>query len=170
VSNSTKYYDLNEKDDWQTPPDLIDDISEAVGGIDVDPCAHENTSYGETNYRLEDGDDGLEEDWNDVAFVNPPFSYKSDWLEKAIDEVESGNADTVIFITPDGTDTKSWWHKFIATHSEYICFHYGRLSYYDDGEEMDSPTFGTAISVFGECPEELLDLLQEYGHVVKTID
>ncbi len=172
---SSVHYDLSEKDDWQTPPDLIADLNEAVGGIDIDPCAHENTAHGDVNFRLEDGDDGLEDSWVDavdsdggVAFVNPPFSYKKDWLETAVEEVQNG-LDTVIFLTPDGTDTKSWWHQYIATYSTYCCFCEGRIAFYDDGEEGSTPPFGTVLTVFGECPDELLSTLQEWGHVVETV-
>jgi len=174
-NRSSVHYDLSEKDDWQTPPDLIDDISDAVGGIDIDPCAHENTSHGDVNLRLEDGDDGLEDSWVDVidkdggvAFVNPPFSYKKDWLETAVEEVQNG-LDTVIFLTPDGTDTKSWWHQYIAEYSTYCCFCKGRVVFLEDGEKTGRPPFGTVLTVFGECPDDLLSTLQEWGHVVETV-
>jgi len=168
------HYDLSEKDDWQTPPELINDIESAVN-IDIDPCSHEKTSHGDVNLRLEDGDDGLEDSWVEsaktdypTAFVNPPFSYKKDWLQKAVEAVKNG-VETVIFITPDGTDTKSWWHKYIAEYATYCCFCKGRVTYLDDGEETGTPPFGTVITIFGSCPDELLDVLQDWGHVVETV-
>lgn len=164
-----RFYDLDEKDDWQTPPDLIEDIEGAIGDIILDPCAHEDTEIGAINFCIEDGNDGLEEQWFGTVFVNPPFSYKKEWLEKIVYELQFDAVETVIVLTPDSTDTKSWWHEYIAPHAEYVCFCEGRISYYDDGEQMNSPTFGTAISVFGEVNEELLDVLQEWGHVVKTV-
>jgi phage N-6-adenine-methyltransferase len=164
-----EFWSYSDKDDWETPPDLIEDISNAVGGIDLDPCAGENTNHATENLRLEDGDDGLSEDWYGVTFVNPPFSYKSEWLEKTVSEIESGNAETVIVLTPDSTDTVSWWHKYIAPNAEVVCFCEGRISYCVDGEKKENPTFGTAISVFGDVPEDLLDMLQDWGHVVRTV-
>ena len=171
---SSVHYDLSEKDDWQTPPELINDLAEAVN-IDIDPCAHENTTHGDVNLRLEDGDDGLKDSWVDavdgdggVAFVNPPFSYKKDWLETAVEEVQNG-LDTVIFLTPDGTDTKSWWHQYIAEYSSYCCFCEGRVVFLEDGEKTGRPPFGTVLTIFGDCPDDLLSVLQEWGHVVETV-
>jgi hypothetical protein len=105
------------------------------------------------------------------VFVNPPFSYKSEWLEKIVAEVTAtrDTPSTVVLLTPDSTDTKSWWHRYIAPHARYICFSEGRIAYYEDGVRAPSPTFGTAISVFGECPDTLLSTLQEWGHVVKSV-
>lgn len=168
-TSDTRYYDLSERDDWKTPPDLLADLQTAVGGFDLDPCAGADTSIGATNFRLEDGQDGLEREWDGVVFVNPPFSYKSEWLAKTVAEIQAARADTVVVLTPDGTDTISWWHQHIASHAELICFCEGRISYYADGEQMGSPTFGTAISVFGTVPDGLADVLQEWGHVVRTV-
>jgi hypothetical protein len=184
MSTETRFYDLDEKDDWITPPELVEDIDQALYerreasmGIDLDPCPHEHVGYGNINYWLEDGDDGLEKDWFGDVFVNPPFSYKAEWLEKAVDEVVGyPGAQCVVMITPDGTDTKSWWHKYIAEHAKYVCFLKGRLSYcvYDESTDElvkhNRPTFGTAISVFGEPTDELIDTLQSWGHVVETVE
>jgi len=176
MSETVRHYSFSEKDDWRTPPKIIEGIEDALGGIDIDPCPHEATSHGTVNLRLSAGQDGLEEDWGEctpvadpVAFVNPPFSCKTEWLAKVVEEVNNGVA-TAVVITPDGTDTVSWWHGYIAEHAEYVCFHESRVSYLDDdGQDVGSPPFGTAISVFGECPNALVEQLREWGHVVQTV-
>jgi hypothetical protein len=174
--NQRQFWDLAEKDDWRTPPKLVNDLDNAVGGIDTDPCAHKETSIGDThNYRLEDGQNGLELPWKGVVFVNPPFSHKKKWLKRAVNAVQDGDAETVIVLTPDSTDTRSWWHKYIAPHAKYICFKGPeidgtRLDYIgDDGTKTKGATFNTAISVFGKCPPALVSTLQKWGHVVKTV-
>lgn len=185
MSAETRFYDLDEKDDWITPPELVEDIDQALYeeddgvsmGINLDPCPHEYTRHANVNYRLENGHDGLEERWFGDVFVNPPFSYKQEWLAKAVTEVQrEPGADCVVMITPDSTDTKSWWHEYIAEHAKYICFLEGRLAYctYDEATgdlvQHNRPTFGTAISVFGDVKPELIDTLQSWGHVVKTVE
>jgi len=165
-----EFYSLSDKDNWQTPPDLVAGLDQAVGGFDLDPCAHPQTDIGSENYCIERGEDGLVEDWHGRVFVNPPFSYKSDWLEKATNEVASGRVETAVVLTPDSTDTKSWWHEYIAPEAEYICFCEGRVSYYDSGERAGSPTFGTAISVFGRAPPSLVEELSDWGHVVRSVE
>lgn len=170
---SPHFWDLNDKDDWQTPPELVQDLQQAVDRIDLDPCAHPETSIGARNWALDKGIDGLERSWNGykTVFVNPPFSYKTEWLEKIVEEVSTDRPTprTIILLTPDSTDTKSWWHGYIAPHAQYICFSEGRIAYYEDGVRADSPTFGTAISIFGECPDDLLHTLQQWGHVVRSV-
>lgn len=154
------------KDVWQTPPSVLDTITEK---IDLDPCAAPGTSIGSTN--LTEDDDGLSQDWSGTVFVNPPFSAKSAFLEKCIEQHESGNTDTIYVVTPDSTDTISWWHEYIASHANYILFFEGRKSYIDPdtGSPAGSPTFGTALSVFGEPPQATLSALAQAGHLVQTV-
>jgi phage N-6-adenine-methyltransferase len=153
------------KDVWQTPQKVINWLSP----IHTDPCAGPNTTIGsQNNYTKEDN--GLKQDWHGRVFVNPPFTSKEDWLEKTITESQSSNVQTVFVVTPDSTDTKSWWHKYIAEHADYIWFSEGRISYIDPetGEQMGSPTFGTAISIFGDPGEKTLTQLNNNGQLLKT--
>lgn len=170
---SNKHYALSDKDTWQTPPETVEDFAHAIGGFDLDPCAGADTSIGDlANYRLEDDQDGLKLPWFGNVFINPPFSYKVEWLEKLEEELESNRIDVAIMLTPDATDTKSWWHEYIAENAKYICFRFGRLDYVDpdDGTENPGATFGTAFSVYGDPPDELLEVLAEKGHLVKTVE
>lgn len=163
-----KHYQMKERDEWETPPDLVSDIDQAVNGIDLDPCSGDHTDIGNTNYTIET--DGLTEPWFGTVFVNPPFSYKSEWLQKATTEIQKERTDTIVVLTPDGTDVQSWWHGQIAEHATYVCFVKGRKRFYIGGEPSDKdPPFGIALSVFGECPDDLLNALQDWGHVVKTV-
>jgi phage N-6-adenine-methyltransferase len=157
--------ELSKKDVWQTPDWLIDGIQQHVT-IDLDPCAGANTHIGETNYRLEDGDDGLSQPWFGTVFCNPPFTQKTDWLDKAVTAID--NTELILFVTPDSTDVQSWWHGSIVPHARYVWFSKGRVSYVDptsDGER-ESPPFGTAISIFGDPPNTLLHWFDENGWVV----
>lgn len=160
-----------EKDDWQTPPDIVTAIDQAVDGITTDPSAQEQTDIGrEYNYTFDD--DGLSQPWYGTCFVNPPFSQKERFLEKIVEEYQEDRVDEIIVLTPDSTDTVSWWHKYIAPHASYVCFHEGRIAYYDDGTRVSNNVpFGTAISVFttDEPPRDLLELLDNWGHLVETV-
>lgn len=173
TQSNPRHYSLSDKDTWQTPQETVDDFREALGTIDLDPCAGAKTSHAKTNYRLEDGDDGLEQPWFGNVFINPPFSHKKKWLKKLEEELETGRVECAIMLTPDATDTKSWWHKYVAENAKYICFRYGRLDYVNPDPDGDDPgaTFGTAFSVYGDhIPTDLIDVLSDKGHVVKTVD
>lgn len=169
----TRANNTNLKDVWQTP----DEIIEMLQPIDVDPCAGRDTTIGQdANYT--DLDNGLTKKWHGRVFVNPPFSDKKSWLQKAISEKDRTEA--IFVLTPDGTDTKSWWHEYIAAEADYIWFSRGRVSYvvpearaylfdkYEGGETAGSPTFGTAISIFGEPGEETLERMSERGQLLQT--
>lgn len=169
MSSDTKFYGLSEKDNWRTPPKLLNAIREHHGGIDTDPCSGPLTWIGDY-FNFDADDNGLVQMWIGTCFVNPPFSFKAKFLEKATSEMCRAHCDTIFFVTPDATDTKSWWHEYIAKHSNYIWFSRGRISYIgEDGKKAKSPTFGTAVSVFGETTDEMLAWFSDNGHLVKTV-
>lgn len=171
--------ELPEKDTWETPQWIIDGITDHVD-IDLDPCAGPDTDVAETNWSIQRGEDGLEQSWRrldgqfETVFVNPPFSDKSEWIDKAAREYGIGNVRRGFIVTPDSTDVKSWFHgtgeKFgITDFASHVWFAEGRVSYIDPqtGETAGSPSFGTAISMFGPMPDDLLRWFDEHGWVVK---
>lgn len=177
-SDSEEFYAQSKKDTWRTPESFYGAIADRQGGIDLDPCAAPDSTIGDVNYTIApDPDhedikhqDGLAVPWFGTVFVNPPFSYKGDWLEKAVAEYDAGHTDLIVVVVPDSTDTKSWWHEYIAGVADYVWFRRGRLAYVDeDGERAGSPTFGTALAIYGEPTDALLDWLSQEGHLVQTV-
>lgn len=169
--NRSDYHGVSDKDSWRTPEKLIEEFREALGKIHTDPATDCETKIGSCfNYTKEV--DGLLQPWYGNILCNPPFTQKSDWLRKAVKEVKRGNAKTIVFLTPDGTGAKGWWHKYIAEHSTIICFTKGRVNYVDPetDEVINGVGYNTAISIFGEVTLELLSKLQELGHVVTTVE
>lgn len=157
-----------DKDTWQTPPEILDVLTDYLT-FDVDPCAGEGTDIAKDNVRLPRN--GLAVQWNGVIFLNPPFSEKVKWLKKAVEEYQKGNADLIVVLTPDSTDVKSWWHGLIVPNATYTWFSHGRVDYIDpdtdDDESTSGATFGTALSFFGDVPEDLLKELDERGDLMK---
>lgn len=155
------------KDVWQTP----EWVTEMLRPLDLDPCAGPDTSHAATNWAIERGEDGLERDWFGRVLVNPPFSDKSAWLEKTVYQHVRDDVDCVFVITPDSTDTKSWWHAYIANHADFVWFSEGRVSYIDPetGESPGSPAFGTAISIYGDPGEETLRRLADEGWLTRSV-
>ncbi len=154
------------KDDWQTPTTVTAPIVDAHGGIDLDPCAGSETDIGEVNFRPPKN--GLARRWEGVVFVNPPFSAKADWLAKAVEESKRSQVDVVYVLTPDATDVAAWWHEFIAAEASVTWFATSRVNFIDpaEGEAVSGVPFNTAISVFGEAPDELLRHWDETGDLV----
>lgn len=154
----------SKKDDWQTPESLYRPIDKRHN-IDLDPCAGEGTDIGDENIRPPKN--GLKLPWYGVVWLNPPFSKKKAWIRKACAEIAV--SETIYIVTPDSTDVKSWWHDGIAKICEYTFFHKGRVNYYDPkkGELTKGVSFGTAVSVAGELPEDVESWMRNNGDLVK---
>lgn len=167
-----EWYGQQKKNDWQTPPRIIDGLNEHLDGIDLDPCAGKYTDHAETNWSIHYGEDGLERSWRgyDTVFVNPPFSEKQTWIQKI--EREISNTETIVLLTPASMDVQSWFHNGIANHVKYVCFFEGRVKYVDPEtqEQMGSPSFGTMLSLYGDVPTECLSWLTDEGWVVEEVD
>lgn len=86
---------------WLTPPDLMRELHNEFG-FDFDACPYP---------RPEDFD-GLETEWGEVTYVNPPFKGPTAWVKKAIAEHTKGK--TVVFVFP----IDKWVLKLVAAGAE----------------------------------------------------
>ena len=112
-------YDL-----WQTPPTIIEELTGEFGEM-FHPCP--------ANY---DGSfDGLEIEWGDVNFVNPPYSRMKEWVKKCHDEWRKGK--TVIMLIPPRTCT-SYWHDYIEGNA-HVRFIRGRIKFIDGRDPTAKP-------------------------------
>ena len=115
--------------DWKTPRALYQAL-DAEFRFDYDPCP--------TKPKF----DGLESEWGNVNFVNPPYGKEIEkWIQKGYGENLRGK--TVVFLIPSRTDTR-WWHDYIMKADE-IRFIRGRLKF--DDQKNPAP-FPSAIAVF----------------------
>jgi phage N-6-adenine-methyltransferase len=112
-------------DHWETPPQVIEQLSQEFGQFDTDPCCRPETAKGKQFYTKDT--DGLAQDWHGKVFLNPPYSKPGPWLEKAIEQVQKGNASLVVALIPASTDTQ-WFHRFVKPHAE-IRFIEGRIRF-----------------------------------------
>ncbi len=73
-----KNRNLDHKNDWKTPKDLYDKLDKEFN-FDFDPCPfmHDLSKW-----------DGLQVDWGQSNFINPPYSLnlKVAFVKKAIEE------------------------------------------------------------------------------------
>lgn len=113
-SNTIKLFGSKKTDNWETLKDFYEKLDQEFN-FDFDPCPLEPTF------------NGLEIDWKGNIFVNSPYSQVKKWLMKAHEELEKGNAKTIVFLTFANTDT-SWFHEYVLGQSE-IRFVRGRLKF-----------------------------------------
>lgn len=74
---------------------------------------------------LHSTEDGLNMEWGEWCYVNPPYSNPLPWIEKAIEESKKGK--TIVMLLPVDTSTK-WFSKLIESKA-HIFWHSGRLSF-----------------------------------------
>ena len=113
-SNSIKLFQSKQTEDWATPKWLYDQLDNEFH-FTLDPCPlHPNFN-------------GLSIPWIGNIFVNPPYSQVKRWLIKASKELESKNADVIVFLVFANTDT-GWFHDYILGKAE-IRFLRGRIKF-----------------------------------------
>lgn len=141
------------KDDWQTPFSLFNHLNE-IYHFNFDAAAtEENTKC------VEFSGDSLNEPWGDTTWLNPPFSKKSEFIEKAFEERDNGN--TTVMLLPASTGSK--WFRKMSCMADEILFIVGRLTFVGAPTSAD---FDCCIAVFRPsmptvCRMSFLDLPPE---------
>lgn len=124
--------------EWPTPQDFFDKVNERFG-FELDVCATpENAKC--ARYFTE-ADDGLEQEWTGVVWMNPPYGRGiGRWVQKAWESAQAGA--TVVCLIPARTDT-AWWHDYCAKGD--VEFIRGRLKF---GGRKNSAPFPNALVTF----------------------
>ena len=120
----------SHNDNWKTPTAFKTNLYTEFS-FDFDPCPEDPTF------------DGLNIDWGNCNFVNPPFSQIAKWIQKSYEEYRKGKC--VVLLIPARTDT-TWWHDYCMKASE-IRFIRGRLKY--EGARYNAP-FPSCLVIFKE--------------------
>lgn len=86
---------------WLTPPELMEAL-DLEFSFDFDPCP----------YPKPDDFDGLEVEWGQSNYVNPPFQGPTKWVRKAIEEHKKGKRVVLVF------PIDKWVHMLIEAGAE----------------------------------------------------
>ncbi len=135
-------------DVWSTPPKFFRWLErELEVEFDLDPCANPENRKCERFFT--EKDNGLIQPWHaNAVFVNPPYSDVRKWIEKSIQEIERGNANTIAMLIPARTDT-TYWHDLIGVHASEVWLLRGRIQFLAPGAVVKScATFPSAAVVF----------------------
>ena len=123
---------------WSTPNDFFDKYNDRFN-FQTDVCANSENTKCHNFYSIED--DGLEQVWDGVCWMNPPYGREiKKWMKKAYES--SLNGTTVVCLVPARTDT-AWWHDY-AMNGE-IEFIRGRLKF---GGQKNNAPFPSAVVIF----------------------
>ena len=129
------------KDEWLTPPELI----QQIGTFDLDPCSPIVRPWDTAKNHFNINDNGLLKSWTGRVWCNPPYGRQaSKWLEKC------ANHNDCIALTFARTETKMFfeqvWNKATA-----VFFIKGRLKFYHvTGKQGDSAGAPSILIAYGE--------------------
>jgi len=121
---------MSGSDNWNTPRKPIEWIVKFNRGkpIALDPCSNAKSCVGAlVEWYGHPGPNGLVLPWavgGGLVYVNPPYSDKSTWLRKCLEEARSKRCH-VIALIPADTDTDHW-HRYCVPATRR-CFLRGRL-------------------------------------------
>ena len=113
-----KNRNLKNSDNWKTPPEFYKKLNEEFN-FDFDPCPY---SEGDPLF------DGLEVEWGERNYINPPYSrkLKDSFVKKAIEEAKSGKL--CVLLIPTSTST-ILFHDYILPNNPEIRFIRGRIAF-----------------------------------------
>lgn len=112
-----KNRNLEHKDNWATPKDFYDDLNREFN-FNFDPCPFmHDMSW-----------DGLQVEWKERNYINPPYSrkLKEAFVKKAVEESRRGKL--CVMLLPVSTST-ALFHEVIKPNAKEIRFVRGRISF-----------------------------------------
>ena len=137
-------------DEWLTPKEVLDSVISVLGAIDLDPCAERGDDRANVpaGAHLTKKDDGLQSNWADLIFMNPPYSQAADFIDKLIAEWRANRVSQAIALLPSRTDT-AWFQKIHAVAP--VCFVRGRIVFKRPSGDVDASgaPFPSAVFYLG---------------------
>jgi len=139
---------------WSTPPELLKAIRDEFGNY-FDPCPL-NAQF-----------NGLEIDWKETNFINPPYDRKGKelFIRKAYAEWKKGK--TCILLIPVSTSTKIF-HELIYGQAE-IRFIEKRIKF---GGSKSCGTFDSMLVIFRgkDCEKSNKIKIQMYEGLIESVE
>jgi len=156
------WWQTEENDAVATKRELWQPFAKAVGGFDLDPAAGcEPTQIATERYTKED--DGLTSPWFGDVWLNPPFSEKTPWYKRLVDQYWNGDVTRAVALAMVDPSA-NWFHEWFST-DDVITFLDGR-DWYMAG---DSPTFSTQVGLWNPTPEAI-GVARRLGTVVEPFE
>jgi site-specific DNA-methyltransferase (adenine-specific) len=136
-----KNRNLIHSDHWATPPEFYKSLNDEFC-FNFDPCPLNSTF------------DGLQIEWGERNFINPPYSRKNKeaFVIKAIEQSKKGKL--CVMVLPVSTSTKLF-HEHIKPNATEIRFVKGRIRFHGvntKGEHVtqNAPMHDSMVVVFGK--------------------
>jgi ParB family chromosome partitioning protein len=163
-------HNLSGNIEWYTPAKYIDSARSVMDSIDCDPCTSElaqQVIQAKTHYTIET--DGLAHPWSGTVWMNPPYAAKiiTQFVDKLMGHLHNGDVKQAIMLTHNNADT-AWFHK-AAMNCTAGCLTRGRVRFYDENGQGNSPTHGHIFLYFGRRHKRFAQEFRQYGWIVKGV-
>lgn len=139
------------KDNWNTSWDAVRDAEYLIDKFDVDVASFEHAKKAPVCITPEQ--DSLKTPWfpyvvDGVAWCNPPFSRKAEFLEKAFHESKMYGLRVCVMIPLE--PATHWWMKHVYRKATIVFIPDGRYNYVDDAtkEEVKGVSFASCFVYF----------------------
>lgn len=127
---------LDSKDEWLTPPRLVD----RLGYFDLDPCSPVARPWPTATRHYTVEDNGLVLPWEGRVWLNPPYSAVGLWMQRLANH---GNGVALVFAR---TETR-WFFDFVWSKANAVLFLKGRLSFCHVSGEQGKPAPAPSVLV-----------------------
>lgn len=162
--NALKQFHGNTDSDSRfTPEWVLDRVVQAMGGIDLDPCADPRKRV-PAKHHLTEQDDGLAHPWGGSVFMNPPFSDTSTWVKHLCIYIAAGSVDQAVVLVPEGSISNKGFRLFMAEASAWSLIT-DPLNFLDLNYEPIGvlTSFTCAAVYYGNSPTRFLDAFEDVG-------
>lgn len=138
---------FQKKDEWFTPKEVVD----FFGPFDYDPATTKELAekFGIPYYDTIETD-GLKREWNQFRkiWINPPFTRKFEFLQKAASVVEWSDT-RIFFLLPIESMTTKRFHQIMTGVPYEMHLPNGRIKFESPDGGGSSPAFGSVVLELG---------------------
>jgi phage N-6-adenine-methyltransferase len=159
------------KDCWETPLHILALVQESFnkGAIVTDPCTtKDNPTCAIVYYTPKENGLSLTNEWQDNAFVNPPYSNPAPWLKEIDYRMKFEQIQEAIALVPTGCISTKRCREWVQTAAA-ICHWEGRIAFIHPvtGKEVKNTNFVSSFLYWGKDSSHFLDIFFQYGIVAK---
>jgi hypothetical protein len=179
----------SSKVEYHTDPRITTAARLCMGSIDLDPasCAKANVNVGASLFFGIEAD-GIHQDWFGNVWMNHPFGRfelpcqpgcekdhdhhsfilygNKRWINKLVDEFDSGNVVAACCITFSVT-SEAWFRPLLKRPQ---CFLVPRTNYYDEsGKLVKGVLKGSVVTYFGNDTDRFYHAFKTFGEVKVTL-
>ena len=148
-----------KKDVRFTPRQLIKQIIDVFGPIDLDPAGDER-SFVNAGRTITEEENGLTSKWSGrLAFVNPPYSDLSTWLHRCCDAWDHHEVEQMLGLFPARTETVAYRTRIFGIADTLLLPR--RLRFFtEDREELPPSPFALMLCAWG-CDQIKVEALAQ---------